>query len=113
MWCYPKEVVKIKAEDWNLGPEHTYLGVYVEDNSMLSRGIGKGYLVIFTDLEVEDGDVAMVNAGKGLCARVVHHCGDCIILLPTDLAHDPVVVPKGWPCIFGKVVIVSGNPNEV
>jgi SOS-response transcriptional repressor LexA len=113
MWCYPKEVVKIKAEDWNLDPERIYLGIHAKDSSMLGRGIGKGYLVIFTDLEVLDGDVAVVNIKDKLCARIVRYCGNSIYLLPTDFMHDPVVIPqnRGTSCIFGKAVLAVGNPN--
>jgi hypothetical protein len=67
------------------------------------RGIGKGYLVIFTDAAVEDG--AVVNLKGKLCARIVRYCG---VVLYSTAQQEPEVEDKA--CVLGKVVLVAGKP---
>jgi SOS-response transcriptional repressor LexA len=102
-----KKLYRVNGEDWNLDPGRSYLAIRAEDNAMLGRGIGKGYLVIFTDAAVEDGDVAVVSLKGKLCARIVRYCGDCVVLYSTA-QQEPEVEDKA--CVLGKVVLVAGKP---
>jgi len=112
---YVEDIIKIQTEGFGLNPNCVYYGIRAKGNSMIGKGIFDGYLVIFTpDLEVLDGDVAVVWVGEGLCARIVRYHQDYILLLAANQAYEPIVVPQNEEFrILGKVVGVQGNPNKV
>jgi SOS-response transcriptional repressor LexA len=112
---YVEDIIKVQSEGFGLNPNCVYYGIRARGNSMIGKGIFDGYLVIFTpDLEVLNGDVAIVWVGEGLCARIVRYYQDYILLLAANQAYEPIAVPKNEEFrILGKVVGVQGNPNKV
>jgi len=113
---YIEDIIRISAEGFDVNPRCTYYGIRATGNSMVGKGICDGYLIIFTpDLEVLNGDVAVVSIDDKLCARIVRYREDSIVLLAANPAYDPIVIPKEeeYFRILGKVVGVQGNPNRV
>jgi len=113
---YIEDVIKVSAEGFDVNPNCTYYAVRAVGNSMVGKGICDGYLIIFTpDLEVLNGDVAVVSIDDKLCARIVRYRDDHILLVAANPAYEPIVIPREEEHfrILGKVVGVQGNPNKV
>ena len=94
------EVLSIEGPVFDLGPG-TYFAISAKDDSMAGVGIRRNSLVVFSpELEVEDGDVAVVSIEGKLYPRTVYYCEDCAILYAMDFVHDRSYLMKSYPESF-------------
>jgi DNA polymerase V len=114
---YVEDFLTIPAELFGLAPGRRYFAVRASGNSMIGKGIGDKYYIIFSpDVEVKSGDIAIVSISGKVCARVVKHLNGAIVLQAANPLVEPHVVREDEIDefqILGKVVRVFGDPNSV
>lgn len=105
----PEDIIKTR-----LGESYKYglrlFCVRATGNSMRERGIVDGTYVIFSpDLEVNNGDIAVVNLNGALTIKQVFFHHDHIVLHSANPDFRPLVVHRTDDfCLVGKVVMYIG-----
>ncbi|MCS7241105.1 LexA family protein [Candidatus Caldatribacterium sp.] len=81
--------------------------VRARGDSMIGKGIADGDFVVFSpDLEVQSGDIAVVNIeNEGLCVKQVLLQGNTIVLQSANPAYPPLVFVDRPVRIVGKVIM--------
>jgi len=105
----PEDVVKTRlGESYKHGLK--LFCVRAMGNSMKEKGIVDGTYVIFSpDLEVNNGDIAVVNLNGALTIKQVFFHHDHIVLHSANPDFRPLVVNKTDDfCLVGKVVMYIG-----
>ena len=98
------EYVPVPADDVVAGE---YFYMEVEGDCMTGEFIPEGSLVLVRmQPQVENGRIAVVRLEDEVLLRKVKLMGDSLMLIPSNIRYEPMIVPRSSAEIIGRVVEV-------